>query len=396
MADRLKDEHIDVIMRKLRPARESEDKYPPLEPGVMVEDGIRIERDVAVRMRDGVTIYTDIYRPDSETNLPAIVAWSPYGKRAGYSGKYLPGAPLGFIPGVPMGTCSRATKFEGPDPGFWCRYGYAVINPDARGAGNSEGDVRFWSNAEGEDCHDLIEWVAARDWSNGKVGMTGNSWLAIAQWFAAAEQPPHLTCIAPWEGITDFYRDLICRGGVPETGFWDLVYHGSYGTKGMEDVVAMIRKYPLMNSYWEDKIAHLDKINIPAYMTAGWNHFHLHGCFDGFRNIASTNKWMRAHREFEWPDSYTPQNLDDLLRFFDRYLKGIRNGWEMTPKVRIEVMDYGEVAWQVNRPEKEFPLARTQYEASSPSSLLPENPQPAMRPPRAWPTLISSSTRIPS
>ena len=47
--------------------------------------------------------------------------------------------------------------------------------------------------------------------------------------------------------------------------------------------------------------------------------------------------------------------------FFDRYLKDIRNGWELTPRVRLEVMDAYEYDFQTNRPEKEFPLARTQY-----------------------------------
>ena len=54
--------------------------------------------------------------------------------------------------------------------------------------------------------------------------------------------------------------------------------------------------------------------------------------------------------------------LEDLERFFDRYLKDIRNGWEMTPRVRIDIMDSGVIDYQVKRPENEFPLARTQYE----------------------------------
>lgn len=51
----------------------------------------------------------------------------------------------------------------------------------------------------------------------------GNSWLAMAQWFIAAEQPPHLACIAPLEGATDFYRETLCRGGVPYKPFWKLL-----------------------------------------------------------------------------------------------------------------------------------------------------------------------------
>ena len=79
---KFQNEDIEVILRKLKPPEESKDRYPAFAPGVEVKDGIRYERDVAVLLRDGTTIYTDIYRPDGITNLPAIVAWSPYGKRS--------------------------------------------------------------------------------------------------------------------------------------------------------------------------------------------------------------------------------------------------------------------------------------------------------------------------
>ena len=67
----------------------------------------------------------------------------------------------------------------------------------------------------------------------------------------------------------------------------------------------------------------------------------LHVCllYTSFRRIRTPKKWMRAHRDFEWPDSYKPENLDDIRRFFDRYCKEIHNGWEMTPRVRLDVMD---------------------------------------------------------
>ena len=105
----------------------------------------------------------------------------------------------------------------------------------------------------------------------------------------------------------------------------------------------------------------MGEIRIPVYTTVCWNHFHLRGSMEGFRRIRSTKKWLRAHREFEWPDTYSNFALEDLKRFFDRYLKDIRNGWELTPRVRIEVMDAYEFNYQANRAEKEFPLARTEY-----------------------------------
>jgi hypothetical protein len=345
-------ERIEVIYRKIRSAEESGGRYPKVAPGVAVEDGIFIERDLALPLRDGTVIYTDIYRPDGATDVPAIVAWSPYGKRV----PYLLGE--GPLPGVPP--VSPMTKFEGPDPACWCKQGYAVINVDPRGVGNSEGDILQFCSGEGRDAHDLIEWVAGQDWCNGRVGMSGNSWMAIAQWFAAAERPPHLAAIAPWEGIDDVYRDSVCIGGVPEVGFGEMIFHLLCGSNRMEDHGAMILKYPLMNGYWGDKIARVENIEIPAYVVASYNPLHTHGTFDAFRRMASRDKWLRVNNTQEWADYYNPENVEDLRRFFDRYLKGIENGWEKTPRVRLSVLDPGGTD-TVNRSEKEWPLARTQY-----------------------------------
>lgn len=361
---------IDVIYVKAGPVHESN----TFTPGRSVADGIVYDRDVAVRLRDGMTIYTDIYRPEAATGpLPAIVAWSPYGKRAGY-------AMSRPIPGVRPGTCSPATKMEGPDPAYWCYQGYAVINPDARGAGNSEGDVYTFSSAEGRDAADLIEWVGSQEWSNGKVGMTGNSWLAVSQWFAAAEQPAHLACIAPWDGFVDAYDSLFVPGGVLETGFCGAVIANMQGNNGVEDSVQMGRTHPVKDAYWQDKIARVDDITIPVYVSAGWtNPLHTKGSIDGFRRLKTDMKWLRAHREFEWPDYYSPETLIDLQRFFDRYLKGIRNGWEMTPRVRVDVMDTADLNHASLRAEEDFPLPRTQYKElylDADGLSLSENPVP--------------------
>lgn len=150
---------------------------------------IVFEKDVAVTLRDGVTIYVDVLRPAGAEKVPVIVAWSPYGKSRGNAPRYLQ---LFDVLGMDTSTVSGLMKFEGPDPAFWCAHGYAVCNPDPRGSFNSEGDIRVWSRQEGEDYHDLIEWLGVQGWCNGKVGTSGNSYLAISQWFAAAEQPPHL------------------------------------------------------------------------------------------------------------------------------------------------------------------------------------------------------------
>jgi predicted acyl esterase len=89
--------------------------------------------------------------------------------------------------------------------------------------------LRWLGSAEGRDGYDAIEHIAALDWCTGKTALVGNSWLAMAQWFIAAEQPPSLTCIAPLEGCSDFYRETLCRGGVPNTPFWELICSSLFG-----------------------------------------------------------------------------------------------------------------------------------------------------------------------
>ncbi|MFH8559456.1 CocE/NonD family hydrolase [Streptomyces sp. NPDC017988] len=332
--------------------------------------GIICDQDVAVTLRDGTVIYTDVYRPDTDTPVPVIVSWSYFGKRPG------DGMDHWDTQGVPKDTISLLAKFESPDPGYWCHQGYAVANADPRGVGHSEGDINFHGSQDARDGYDFVEWLAGQPWCNGKVGMNGNSGVAVPQWAIAALRPPHLAAIAPWEGTSDIFTESLYEGGIPGAGFQSVLTSLLSGPGKVEDLGEMARRYPRMNNYWRDKVADLSKIEVPCYITAGWSHFHLRGAFEGYRHIGTDKKWMRAHREFEWADMYSPENLEDLKRFFDRYLKGIHNGWELTPKVRIDVMDAFDCDYQSRRAESDFPLARTRYEKlyldAADHSLSPE------------------------
>lgn len=329
---------------------------PPFNPRTYeAAPGIICMQDVAVKMRDGITIYVDIYRPDTNEKVPALVSWSFYGKRPGE------GMSEWQIMGVVPGTVSKLAKYESPDPLYWCYKGYAVVNVDPRGVGFSEGDISYFGTQDARDGYDCIEWLAEQFWCNGKIGMSGNSAVAMTQVRIAAECPPHLACIAPWEATSDIYRESVFEGGIPALSFNEFIVQTATGQGGIDDPIAMGKKTPLMTPYWEDKIPDFKKIRIPCYFTACWNHFHLRGSFQSFRKVKSTKKWMRAHRDFEWPDMYASEYLAELTLFFDRYLKDIHNCWEMTPRVRIEVEDALDCLYEKNRPETSFPLKRTQY-----------------------------------
>jgi len=97
---------------------------------------------------------------------------------------------------------------------MWAPHGYAVVKVDSRGSGKSPGKLDVNSPAEFRDFHDAIEWAAVQPWSSGKVGLLGISYYAAGQWMIAAERPPHLAAILPWQGTYDFYRDRTRQGGI--------------------------------------------------------------------------------------------------------------------------------------------------------------------------------------
>ena len=392
----------DIIYRAVRPISDPGGFYPGLEPETVIlpqgstygptgaegamgsrwhggtrplPTDILFERDVAVTLRDGTTIYVDVYRPPGATDVPAIIAWSPYGKEGGFW-SHARAHVMGFSAREEW--ISGLQKFEGPDPAEWVPNGYAVINADARGSYSSEGDLQWFGTMEGKDGYDLVEWVAGRDWSNGRVGLQGNSWLSVIQWFIAAEQPPHLAAIAPWNGFSDVYEGLIAPGGMPLPAFPTWMTNLFTGNR-VEDLVAMIDKYPLKNAYWDAKDAAIEKITVPAYVTAGPQPGFLHRfTSEVFRRLPTNEKWLRIFNTDEWYFQFTPEYVADLRRFFDRYLKGQQNGWESTARVRVTVLDpglepakganseYADAviyipAVEVDRPENEWPIERTQY-----------------------------------
>jgi predicted acyl esterase len=362
-----------IMTRRLRtrPAKSvdlPEARYKGFRPGSTVlragsrhsKRGLRLpcdivrDKDVALTMRDGTTLYADVFRPTVDAPAPAIVNWAPYGKGdTGYqhldNGKLFPNR---F--GIPRAALSGLQSWEGNDPAYWCDHGYAVVQVDARGAFDSEGDVYFFGAGEGRDGHDALEAIAALPWCSGRVGLAGNSWLAVSQWHTAAERPAHLAAIAPWEGFSDFYRDAFARGGVPRTAFPELIRDMLYGRGRVEDPIAMLEDHPLVDEYWEDKIPDVARIEVPAYVVASYTHpLHTAGTLRAWAALTG-DKWLRIHNTQEWPDFYDPSHVEDLRRFFDRYLREVDNGWEATPPVRMAVLDPG-AADTVDRPEQAFP-----------------------------------------
>lgn len=354
-------ETFELIMREgVDPATApNKPPLPPRDYARWEEEGLLIERNVEVPLRDGVKILVDVYRPADrpEADLPILLGWSPYGKH-GLSASLWPPS------GVEAGWMSRFTAFEAPDPLFWCPRGYAVVFADPRGAWLSEGDLRHNGLGEGEDCYDCIEFLAALPWTNGKVGMTGVSYLAAVQYLVAALKPPHLAAINPWEGFSDWYREFAYHGGIRETGF---VPRGTdnlrFSLGRTEHTNANVQAHPLYDAYWRSKEVDLSAIDVPAYVVASWSDQGLHtrGTIEAWRHMSSTRKWLEVHGEKKWANFYRPESRARQAVFFDHFLRGLDTGIDGWPPVSIEVC---ENAHQRRvRAESEWPLARTDYRA---------------------------------
>lgn len=339
---------------------------------------IKMLKDVPVALRDGVTIYTDIFLPITEKKVPVLIAWSPYGKSAGTAPRY---KNLYNMLGMGNHWSSGLTKFEAPDPAYWCAHGYAVCNPDMRGIAHSEGNTTMIGSQEAQDGYDLIEWLASQSWSNGKTALTGTSYLAFSQWYIAAEHPPHLTCINPTEGLSDGYRDLAFIGGIPDNNFIDRlqINHVSAKAAKREDLTKEMEVYPLADAaVWKDKTADTSKITVPAFVIASYsNTLHTMGTFRAWRSLGSQEKWLRIHDRQEWPYYYDEKNTEELRRFFDYYLLKKNNGWSNTPTVRYSLLDF-QGSNQTDIPSESFPPLASinkRYYLNGKSRLLQENPE---------------------
>ena len=348
-------------------------EYPPLKTetfvipkGTVKAEGYRptavdmlVTRDQPVKLRDGTTIYVDIFRPTCEkAKSPVVLAWTPYGK-IDPPNNYSLYANRAWMD---MDQSCGFDTFEGPEPDYWVNFGYVVAVADSRGSTHSEGSMRYLGYGEGVDIYDCIEWLGVQDWSNGKVAMVGNSWLAICQYFAADLKPPHLAAIAPWEGYSDIYRDVVCRGGIPGAEFLNAVNKTLRLPEGIESIPMMLEKYPFINEYWaNEKRAKFTPIEIPAYFAASYSScVHPYGTLRAYCKVSSKQKWLRIHNTQEWPDQQTPKYRDDLRDFFDYFLKGEQNGWpEKTAKVRVSLLDaFGPDI--CDREEKDFPMPQTE------------------------------------
>ena len=333
-----------------------------------------LDRDVAVPMRDGAILRANVFRPRGAGTFPVLMTFGPYGKDV-HIKQFMPAAwellTTRHQDILAASSCKHLV-FETPDPEMWVPHGYIVVKVDSRGAGKSPGLLDVNSPAEFRDFYDAIEWAGVQPWSSGKVGLLGISYYAAGQWNVAAMRPPHLAALLPWQGTCDFYRDRTRQDGIFASGFVDSWWprsvlrnqHGNPDSPFIDivtgerstgpasftaaelaasrvDYKANILAHPLLDDWYRARIPDLSQIEYPTLVVANWGGLglHLRGTIAGYLGIKSTAKWLKVQSGSYFITFLAPENVALQRRFFDRYLKGIDNGWEGEPKVTVEVRD---------------------------------------------------------
>ncbi|MEM9195084.1 MAG: CocE/NonD family hydrolase, partial [Myxococcota bacterium] len=352
------------------------------DPDVLCEYGVKVPVD-------GDTVLTaNVFRSkNAEARgepLPVVMCAHPYDNRlTPHQGNTpLNGPPQQYrlIPQEGRPRFSTLTSWESPDPDFWVKAGYAVVNLNLPGYADSGGPPSVFSDHQARCYHDAIEWVAKQPWCTGRVGLNGVSFLAISQYGVASgaghgTPPPSLRCISPWEGLSDPYRDTFAPGGLTETGFPSFWWTTEVKTAlagDEKDFLAsegtippkFVAEHPTYDDWWQGKAAKLEAIKVPMLVCASFSDHNLHtvGSFRAFMRAGSDHKWVYTHRGGKW-DAYYSKEVQELTRrFMDRFLKDDEsNGFMDTPPVRLEVRKSLNEVHEV-RPEQTWPLARTRYE----------------------------------
>lgn len=322
---------------------------PRAREGSRPEYAIDADTDVRIPMRDGVTLAADVFRPAAPgRTFPALVAVSPYSRQLQRTD-------------LPDG------QNEAGITEFWTPHGYAHVVVDVRGSNDSDGTWDHMGPDERHDLAEIVEWVAAQPWCDGRVGMTGESYFGWSQLMAAAERPPHLRAIFPQCASVDLYRERYWHGGILKRGVasWFSVLRELNGRRADDAGIrrhqdAILRmEHPFDGPYYQDRLSwtRLDRVAIPTYVAGTWKHVgtHLRGAFEAWRGVGAVPKRMLVG---PGPRPRKPMAAyhREALRWYDHHLKGMDTGVMDGPPIQLFVQ--GAERW---RGEREWPLARTEW-----------------------------------
>jgi putative CocE/NonD family hydrolase len=304
-----------------------------------------------VTMADGTDLAVWVQYPqgyDGHSQLPAIFEYD------GYDGGTQPSYYTGYV----------GTNKD-----------YVSVHAGVRGAGCSGGDYSLFSTQQAKDGATLVEWIARQPWSDGKVGIYGHSYSATMGLLVAAQRPRHLRAVTVDGVLHDLYRDLVYPGGVANSGFpilWlaaarpaqehqataNTIQSGDY--ECLERILTRNPIPPIIaggspgesayvqgelgyedNQWWRSVSPGdvVDRIKVPVQITGGAQDEQTlsRGPAAMFQRLGVKRKQLILtngdHNSFQF--SWDRDILSARKDWLDRYVRGIRNGIERTPRVRF-------------------------------------------------------------
>lgn len=300
--------------------------------------------DYGITLSDSTRLSTRLWKPvDAEDKpVPAILEFLPYRKRDG------------------------TTARDALTHPYFAQRGYACARVDMRGNGDSYGLMEDeYSQQELDDAVEVIQYLAAQSWCNGSVGMMGISWGGFNSLQVAAMTPPELKAIITLCTTVDRYADDIhYKGGclLNENLGWGATMW-SYSSRAPD---------PALRKNWREMW--LDRLESEPFLPTTWlrhqsrDEYWKHGSVcenfgaikakvlvvggwgDGYKNTASNiveniegskgimGPWVHKYPHFAVPEPRIGF-LQEALRWWDKWLKGIETGVEDDPDLRLYQMD---------------------------------------------------------
>ena len=348
--------------------------------------GVVVEKDVRIPMRDGVVLVADVYRPDAPGRFPVLVTQTPYNKNGS------------------LGAGNR----------YFVERGYVHVVVDVRGTGGSGGVWESFGEAEQRDGYEIVEWAARQPWSSGKVGLWGASYMAINQFFTAAQQPPHLRALFPIVPMADSYRDIVMTGGQVNTAFipmWLGLVTGAGLVPPSDTAADPVRASGVLMGHLGGALAFegrtlaattlggdeaydgpfhrlrspievIDRVRVPAFIVGGLHDIFQRGeplLYEALRRRGVTAKlligpWTHGDFGSGLPADGVPALDQIALRWFDHYLKGMNTRVDAIPDVTQYMLGRERYEVQPDWPHPRLTVQRLYLRAAG--ALTPQRPVP--------------------
>jgi hypothetical protein len=299
-----------------------------------------------LRTPDGVELRYSVLLPKAHGRFPVLIQYD------GYDAGEIGGA------AYQQGDTWMSSELDAS----LLRHGYAVMGLQMRGTGCSTGSFDLFSKAWGSDGALGVEWAAKQPWSTGHVGMYDWSWPGIGQLFTAINRPKHLDAIAPGMVVTDPLRDVGAPGGIPNPEFnnlwwatildsWTYAAEDALGDGDTQCAINLARNttvgqltsptadstHLFEDGFWRSRYLRprTKRIDVPVLSMADWQDEEVGsraGYYQQLLNPKTT--WYvgtNGQHDIYLSDAFRPT----LLAFMDRFVKGQRNGFSRTPRVRL-------------------------------------------------------------